>query len=318
MPLTLEQYATWLDGRDLPWPAPPKPDPVKARPHLAELAGVRAVLWNVHGTLLAIPFGELVFEHPQAFVMSMALEKTIAEFKMWGSMSRKPGAPSEYMLHLYKTELDAQRLAPSPGEKYPEIQAFKVWEGLIKKLFQKDYQFDASFYGSLNEFARKVAYFFHASLQGTACYAGAADALKTVAGAGLVQGLCGDGQAFTPVQLQRGLTAQDAGMRLDALIPPDLQVLSHEVKGKKPSERLFAHALEQLEKHDIGPAEVLHVGSRIEKDLAPAKKLGLRTALFAGDRTSLAATPDQLKDPATRPDVLLTDLGQITDVIGHQ
>jgi HAD-hyrolase-like len=316
MPLTLEQYATWLDGRDLPWPAPPKPDPVKARPHLAPLSGVRAVLWNVYGTLLAVPFGEPVFEHPQPFIMTMALEKTIEQFKMWASMSRKPGAPSEYMLHLYTAQLDEQRLAPSPGEKHPELLADRVWEGLIKKLLQKDYVFDAGFYGSLNEYSRKVAYFFHASLQGTACYPGADAALKVVADAGLVQGLCADGQLFTSVQLQRGLDAGGGGLRLDAVIPPELQVFSYEVKGKKPSERLFRQALDRLEKHDIGPAEVLHVGSRIDKDIAPAKKLGLRTALFAGDRASLAATPDQLRDPATKPDVLLTDLAQIAEVIG--
>ena len=93
MPLSLEQYATWLDGRhDLHWPAAPIPEPPKARPHLKRLRNVRAVLWNVYGTLLAIPFGELVFEHPTEYVMTMALEKTITEFKMWASMSRKPGA----------------------------------------------------------------------------------------------------------------------------------------------------------------------------------------------------------------------------------
>ena len=26
MPLTLDQYATYLDTRQLPWPAPPQPD----------------------------------------------------------------------------------------------------------------------------------------------------------------------------------------------------------------------------------------------------------------------------------------------------
>ena len=49
--------------------------------------------------------------------------------------------------------------------------------------------------------------------------------------------------------------------------------------------------------------------------LQPAKKLGMRTALFAGDKASLEATPEQLKDPASRPDVLLTELSQITDVV---
>jgi hypothetical protein len=316
MPLSLEQYATWLDGRDLPWPAPPQPEPIKAKPHVARLPGVRAVLWNVYGTLLAIPFGELLFEHPQPFVMHMALEKTIKEFKMWGSMSRKPGAPSEYGEHLYRTQLDEQRLAPSPVEKYPEVLAERVWEGVIKKLFQKEYNFDAAFYGSLNEYSRKVAYFFHASLQGTAAYRGADRALRAVADAGLAQGLCGDGQCFTAVQLQRGLDGLTGGVRLDDLVPPPFQVLSCDVRGKKPSERLFRQALDRLAAKGIGPGEVLHVGSRVEKDILPAKRLGLRTALFAGDRTSLDATTEQLKDRACRPDVLLTELSQIADVVG--
>src|ERR1700733_6841933 len=110
MPLSLEQYASYLDTRsDLPWPAPPQASPVKARPHLERLPGIRAVLWNVYGTLLAIPQGELLFEHPQAFIMSNALDKTIQEFKMWASMSRKPGQPSEYMQTIYTQILTEQR-----------------------------------------------------------------------------------------------------------------------------------------------------------------------------------------------------------------
>jgi hypothetical protein len=70
MPLTLEQYATYLDTRrDLHWPAPPQIDPPPARPHLVPLPGLRAVLWNVYGTLLAVPGGELYFEHPNQFIM---------------------------------------------------------------------------------------------------------------------------------------------------------------------------------------------------------------------------------------------------------
>ena len=80
MPLTLEQYATYLDSRaDLPWPAAPQPSPVKARPHLVRLDGIRAVLWNVYGTLLAIPLGELVFEHPTAFIENRELFGDLAD-----------------------------------------------------------------------------------------------------------------------------------------------------------------------------------------------------------------------------------------------
>jgi FMN phosphatase YigB (HAD superfamily) len=316
MPLSLEQYARWLDARrDLTWPAPPEPDPVRARPHLKRLRGVRAVLWNVYGTLLAIPLGELVFEHPTPFVMTTALEKTIAEFKMWFSMSRKPGAPSEYMGQIYRSLLDEQRLAPSPGEKHPEILAERVWEGVLKKLMAKEYQFDAAFYGSLNEYSRKIAYFFHSSLQGTAAYPGAAAALRAVADRGLVQGLCADGQCFTPVQLKRALTGQDPDFSFDDWLPPDRQALSHAVRGRKPSERLFHAALDALAANGIEPHEVLHVGSRLERDLLPARKLGLRTALFAGDRNSLDAPQERLNDKSHKPDVLLTRLEQIADVV---
>src|SRR5262245_11724395 len=119
MPLTLEQYATYLDTRaDLPWPAAPQPSPVKARPHLKRLDGIRAVLWNVYGTLLAIPLGELVFEHPHPFIMSNALDKTIQEFKMWASMSRKPGQPAEQLLGYYKRFLTEQQAVPGGTERY--------------------------------------------------------------------------------------------------------------------------------------------------------------------------------------------------------
>ena len=58
------------------------------------------------------------------------------------------------------------------------------------------------------------------------------------------------------------------------------------------------------------------VGSNLARDIAPAKKHGFRTALFAADKQSLAASPEQLKDAAFRPDVLLTALPQLLDIIG--
>jgi FMN phosphatase YigB (HAD superfamily) len=318
MALTLEQYATYLDTRSLPWPAPPTVERPKARPHLVPLPGVRAVTWSVYGTLLAVAGGELYFEHPQSFVMEMALDKTLQEFKMWGSMSRKPGQPSQYLGQIYANVLTEQKMTGVPGEKFPEVSSDRVWEAVIKKLLQKDYKFDAGFFGSLNEFSRKVAYFFHASLQGTACYPGAAEAVRAVHNAGLVQGLVADGQCFTAVQLQRGLSSQGEEGSLDDLLDPELRVLSYEQRSRKPAERLFRQALTVLGERGIEPEEVLHIGSRLALDVVPARKLGMKTGLFAGDKASLQATPEQLKEPASRPDVMLTELSQIAEVVISQ
>src|SRR5262249_15194420 len=117
------------------------------------------------------------------------------------------------------------------------------------------------------------------------------------------------------VQLQRGLAAQDGDIKFDELIDPELRSLSHEVRGRKPSERLFRHSLTALAQRGITPDQVLHVGSRLQQDLIPARRLGMKTALFAGDRASLVVTPEQLKEPPSRPDVLLTELTQIADVV---
>jgi FMN phosphatase YigB (HAD superfamily) len=316
MALTLQQYATYLDTRDLPWPAPPEVERYKAKPHLKRLPEVRAVTWSVYGTLLAVAGGELYFEHPQKFIMDVALDKTVQEFKMWGSMYRKPGTPADYLREVYHKLLTEQQMLPSPREKFPEIQIDRVWEAFIKKLFEKDYSFDAGFYGSLNEFSRKVAYFFHASLQGTACYRDAAAALRHVKDSIRTQGLIADAQCFTVVQLERGLTRQNPEAKVDELVDPELRALSYEVRSRKPSERLYKHLLVLLAQRDIRPEQVLHVGSRVTHDVVPARRLGMKTALFAGDRESLVATPEQMKEPSSRPDVLLTKLSQIADVVG--
>ncbi len=315
MPLTIDQYATHLDGRGLPWPAMPVVAVPKVKPHLPEIPGVRAVLWTVYGTTLAIPDGDLTFETADGFIFGVALEKTIHEFKMWGSMSRKPGQPSEYMKEIYRKVVDMLRLMPSQGEKYPEVLAEKAWEDIIKKLFQKDYKFDAGFYGPLPEYAKKVAYFYHASLQGTGCYPGTAETMAELAGRNVTQGLLADGQCFTPTQLARGLAKQRDGTSLDDLIPPARRVLSYAVKGRKPSDAMFQAAVEMLGKAGIDPAEAIHVGSSLTRDIGPAKKWGMKTALFAGDRASLAATGDQLKDPQYRPDAMITQPDQLLAVL---
>src|SRR4051794_19387835 len=111
MPLTLEQYAAYLDNQGATWPAPPQVDRPRVKPHLVRLPQVRAVTWNVYGTLLAITGGDLVFQHDNDFIMNVALDKTVQEFKMWASMSRKPGQPADYMKIIYEQALDEQRIA---------------------------------------------------------------------------------------------------------------------------------------------------------------------------------------------------------------
>ncbi len=315
MPLTLEQYVEQIHQKPgIPWPKPMSPEPVKAKPS-TRLLGVRAILWNVYGTLLNINGGELTLTTEDQFLLSVALEKTIHEFKMWASMSRKPGQPSEYMKEIFKKEYDTLRLQ-AYTEKIPEMQSEKIWDAIIKKLQMKDYKYDVGHYGSQAEYVKKIAYFFQASLQGVEGYPRLAETLEAVANQGVLQGLLGDGQCFTYGQLQRCVQLENPNATLAMWVPTNLGCVSYEIQGRKPSDTLFRKAIETLAKKGIDPEEILHVGSNLVRDIAPAKKWGLKTALFAGDKRSLVAPSDLLKDPNHRPDALITELPQVLDLIG--
>ena len=276
MPKTLLQYADSLDERDLRWPAPPKLEPVNAAPFLRPLEGIRGITWSLYGTLLRITDGELLFHHPQAIRMEVAIEKTIHEFNMWNSM---------------------------------------IWRKMIELLDKKDYQYDQSLYGDIDEFSQKVAYFFHSALQGIEAAKGALGTLVAVADSGLRQAALADAQCFTLVQLTRVLRSQGSVPDLGAILPDSLNTLSYEWGMKKPSISLYAKAVLRFKEIGIEPNQILHIGTRIHDDLAVAKSCGFRTVLYAGDITSLQATLADLKNPELRPDRLITEIPQLRTIL---
>lgn len=57
MPQPLAEYADHLDERRLIWPQVPAPKAVPATPFVKHLPDIRAVLWDVYGTLLRVSDG---------------------------------------------------------------------------------------------------------------------------------------------------------------------------------------------------------------------------------------------------------------------
>ncbi len=318
MPKSLSEYLDWLHSRDeLIWPRPPAAKPLKATPFLKPLPGTRAVVWAIYGTLLRIDGGRLYHIHPQQLRMQIALEKTIEEFNMWHSMSRKPGAPWEYMLQQYTKAIEEDQLRPTQKKgDQREVDTCRIWQKLIDRLQRNEYQYDTSFYGEPEDLACKVAYFFHASLQGVAATEGIGEVLRQVAGTGMRQAALDDGQAFTAAQLLRALQQQSLINSLAEVFTGGAVTVSAEQHVRKPSKTLFAAGFAPLLKSGVQPHEILYVSHRLEDDLAAAKEFGVRTALFAGDAVVCQVQPASVRDPALKPDRLLTNLGQIGQILG--
>ncbi len=316
MPMSLREYLEFVHDKDALWPKPPPVDPPRAKPSLAPLPGVRAVVWNVYGTLVRIADGELLHEHPQQLRMQVALEKTVEEFNMWNSMYRTEEAPWEYMFQRWKNALDEARLAGT-GRRgdLPAFDSARLWRKLVAQLEKKEYEYDRSEYGDPDELSEKIAYFFHAKLQGAEAAPNALRTLQSVADAGLKQGVVGSTQVFTLAQLQRLLGEQGTVPPPGELFEPGLLVQSHQVGARPPSPTYWEAVLERVAGLDLQPGEVLFVGSDVPTDLAAARKHGLRTALYAGDKLGLRGKLADLKNPASKPDRLLTDLAQVREIL---
>jgi len=316
MAKSLQEYADWLDERELPRPAPPETIDAKAAAFTKPLKDIRAVTWSIYGTLLRITDGQLLFDHPETMRMQIALEKTIQEFKMWNSMYRQPGAPWEQLHTQYRRLLEDQRQSDTRQKgDFPEVDAPRIWRKLLGRLGEKEYSYDMALYGDPEEFSDKVAYFFHTNLQGVEAAPHARDILTAIADSPLRQTLLSDAQPFTIVQMLRALQVQGTLPPLGSLFSLAGSVLSFQEGLRKPSESLYARALQNFEKEGISPQQVLHISSRLPDDLAVAKKAGMRTALYAADKTSRRATKDDMKNQETRPDRLLTDLAQLREVL---
>jgi FMN phosphatase YigB (HAD superfamily) len=188
---------------------------------------------------------------------------------------------------------------------------------MIHLLQQKEYTYDVAEYGPIEQFGEKVAFFFHSSMQGLEAEEGALDTLRGLFQTGVRVGLLADAQRFTQVQMLRAFRQQGTLPSLDELFNPALVTLSYREGIRKPSRSLYQHALERFRRKGIAASQILMVGSRIADDLAIAKELGMRTALLASDRTSLAATKEELADPEKRPDRLLTSLTQLREIVSH-
>ncbi|MEW4530344.1 MAG: HAD family hydrolase [Maioricimonas sp. JB045] len=317
MSKTIQEYLDWLDERDdLRWPRPPAPKPLKATPYLKPLAGIRAVTFSVYGTLLRIDAGQLFHIHPQPLRMQIALEKTIEEFNMWNSMSRKPGQPWEYMLQQYTRLVEEERMTSGTQKGgTPEIASERIWGKLIERLIRNEYQYDQGFYGDVDELAEKVAYFFHASLQGVEATDGALATLQSLSSAGLSAGLLADAQVFTLAQLLRALRGQGTIPSLGDLFASDSITLSHSLRLRKPSPGLFTAAAERFRQMGIEPHEVLHVSHRLQDDLSVARQTGFRTALLAADAVCCQVSAADVRQAEVKPDRLLTKLSQVRHLL---
>jgi putative hydrolase of the HAD superfamily len=281
---------------------PLEPLPSGASAVLPRLHDIKAVLFDVYGTLFVSASGQLGSADKQA--MRHALRDTFAEHRIevHGDISE---AVSEFEAALAATHAERR----SEDVEYPEVDINMVWEDTVEALHDR---------GLITTLVDDIdipalALGFEVRSNPVWPMPGARDCLMELAERHKVVGVVSNGQWFSPL-----LFAALFGGTLETLgVPRDLQFWSFEAEQAKPGLTLFLRARTALEQRGIAPEQVLVVGNDMLSDIMPAAAVGFHTALFAGDARSLRQREDDPRVAGVEPDLVVLNLLDVLRCVRH-
>ena len=281
---------------------PLEPRPTDASARVERLSGIRAVLFDLYGTLFISGSGEVGTTRQAA---SLAAIEGAAQ--AMGVPFEPPLADATELMQQAIRREHAERR--EQGVSYPEIQVADIWRSVFAELLVRgDLAPQAS--GVLNRLDwRRLAVEYEARANPCWPMPEIEACLGRLREAGLLLGIVSNAQFYTPLLFPAllGRTLEECGFERH------LCLFSFEHGVAKPGTRLYELAAGRLAERDIEPAEVLYVGNDMLNDIFPAAALGFRTALFAGDARSLRWREDDSRLAAVSADLILTDLAQLPE-----
>jgi putative hydrolase of the HAD superfamily len=278
------------------------PKPTTLPPKLLPLAGIKAVLFDIYGTLFLSGSGDIGIGNSEADERALraALSQVGLHTEAMGSTIRGTEFIARAIHHAH-----AQRRAE--GIEYPEVDILAIWQRLLRQLPENVMTVDVT-----EDQLRVLALEYECRVNPVWPMPGLEQILSRLYEKRLVLGLVSNAQFYTPLLFEAFLDATPQVLGFDALCC----AFSYQILEAKPSTRLFRKALEGLElKYGITAQEVLYVGNDRLKDIWPAQRLGCRTALFAGDMRSLRLREDDERCNTVNPDVVIKDLRQLVSVL---
>lgn len=280
---------------------PLEPNATEAEPCLRVLDGIKAVLFDIYGTLIISGSGD-VGAHAET-VPADALTAAMQAVGLPALSDPKRGVEV-----LHETIRAHQEMHKLDDIQYPEIDILAVWRDVLNRYGEE---------GWTNivltpQFCEQFAIEYECRVNPVWPMPGLKETIHAIAETGRELGIISNAQFFTPLlfPVLCGESLDDFGFR------SDLQIYSYRYLRAKPGEFLYRQAADMLETMGIQPEEALYVGNDMLKDIWPASSIGFKTALFAGDARSLRWRDDDDRVREVRPDLVVTDLRQLLTALG--
>jgi putative hydrolase of the HAD superfamily len=277
--------------------------PDDAAPRLAKLPGIRAVVFDVYGTLFSSGAGDISLASEEN--RDAALRATLREagFTLHRSAA---GLRLDRIFHGWiGTHQERRRAA---GVVFPEVEIRAAWRDFLAELETSGHVEPPPVPAD----PEWLAVEFEGRVNPVQPMPGLEATLRDLRDRDIAIGIVSNGQFFTPLLFEAFLPGGFAGSGVD----PDLCVWSCDLLEAKPSVKLFFRCAEALAaRPGIGPNQALFVGNDLRNDIWPAQSAGFRTALFAGDRLSLRRRQDDPDCAGVRADLEVTALPQVPDCV---
>ncbi len=340
---TLREYSHEWESLIRTNSTPLSPIPTSMSPHLPSLPKIKAVLFDVYGTLLISGSGEVgsaadtkhptdkgvppsgqsetQFDappqqdlRPQELPPQQGLpQQDLLFFQAFSKAEVQITIPAssfnELCTKLYTEAIQqTHRDLKSRGNTYPEVDILEIWHSIWKTLTQRE-----AVSTTLTAYKLiQVAFLYELSSNPTWPMPKACKTLKTISQGGYSLGIVSNAQFYTPyifsVLCDESLAA--LGFDRQAL------VWSYQLKEAKPSVQLFSSVLSYYHTDKtIYPEEILYVGNDMLNDIHTAASAGCKTALFAGDQRSLRMRKENSLVQSDRADAILTDISQLKHIL---
>ena len=280
------------------------PLPTEVEPRLDRMENIKAVLFDVYGTLIVSGSGDVgtatAIDTAEALTQALVVSGFEGDLEQAGIIGKD----------MLKQEILAwHKAGREAGADYPEVEIIKVWKKILDSFCNTETLRSAK---PDIEQVRRFALEYECRVNPVYPMPGCMEALASIKERGLPMGIVSNAQFYTPPVFTAffGKTLGEVGF------DPECCIWSYKELKAKPSANLFPKAGKFLEKnHGIKLSETVYVGNDMLNDIYTAKQAGCKTVLFAGDQRSLRLREDDGRCKNLQPDAVITSLNQLPDLI---
>lgn len=277
--------------------SPLAPLPTNIAPRCQRLTGVRAVLFDIYGTLIVSGSGDIGSASSQQ--LARCMHESLASH---GIDSDGDGTIDTARFQALIRE--HQQRSRERGIATPEVEIRDVWRDFLGEPRARG---AANAEDGADVDIEHLAADYEGRTNPIWMMPHAVEVLNRLASADYRLGIVSNAQFYTPL-LFPALTGQTME---ELSISPELSFFSFQHQIAKPGIAMYEQAEAALKNLGILANETLYVGNDMLNDIWGAVCLGFRTAWFAGDQRSMRAREDDPRVTGLEPDLILTDLKQL-------